>query len=133
MIVSDKSIDRADDPQDEMGATLIQALVLPAAICAFGLTLFWSLPSSAQSFSCAAAERSAEFAICNDETLQQLDQEIGALIRARFEEAETRPQRQATSREHNDWLKKRNACGSDLTCLNLRYEERLSTLSQRRS
>lgn len=113
--------------------SLFQALVLPAAICAAGVTLFWSLPAKADPVDCARAELSAEFAICNNETLQILDEQLGNRVKAVLVNSATLPQRQANSREHNAWLGKRNACGADFACLELRYRERLNTLDGRKS
>ncbi|MGB7287106.1 MAG: hypothetical protein WBC71_09260 [Salaquimonas sp.] len=114
-------------------STLLRAFVLPTAICIGGLALFSSLPASAQSFSCASADETAEFAICNDENLLALDEKLGEVFATKYVSASTSPQRQAVTREHTDWLIKRNACGTDFTCLNLRYEERLNELISRSS
>lgn len=119
--------------------SLIQALVLPAAICAAGVALFWSLPAGAQTVStvpavdCALAEIPAEFAVCNSEELQYLDEQIGNLMQSLLVKATTAPQRQADNRAHQSWLRKRNSCGADFTCLELRYQERLDALSARDS
>ena len=114
-------------------STSLRALVLPAAICMAGMTLFWSLPAKAQSFSCASAETSAQFAICNDENLMTLDEKISEVFGDSFVNASTSPARQAVAREHTKWLKNRDACGADFTCLKLRYEERIKALSTRSS
>jgi uncharacterized protein len=109
--------------------TAVQAVALPAMVCAFGLALFWSLPANAQSFSCAKAENPAEFAICNDEGLLSLDEKLGNVFADAYVKASTTPQRQAVARDHNNWLKVRNSCRGDFTCLTLRYNERISALS----
>lgn len=108
-----------------------QAFILPAAICATGVVLFWSLPAHAQSFSCAEAEKPAEFAICNNEDLLTMDEKLGNAFTRIYVRASTSPERQDMARSHAEWLKKRNACGADFTCLNLRYEERIRTLNSR--
>ena len=119
--------------EQEWISSAFRALILPAAICAGGLTLFWSLPANAQSFSCAAAEKPAEFAICNDENLMALDEKLGEAFGDKFVNASTSPARQAVARAHSTWIKKRNECGADFTCLKLRYEERIKVLSSRAS
>lgn len=110
-----------------------RAIVLPAAICMAGMTLFWSLPAKAQSFSCASAETAAQFAICNDEGLQAMDEKLGTIYATAYVNTSTMPERQAVTRAHSEWLKKRNACRTDFTCLSLRYEERIKALSTRSS
>lgn len=112
-------------------ALLGQAILLPAAICVAGVALFWSLPAQAQSFSCADAEKPAEFAVCNNENLLTLDERLGNVFTTAYVKATTAPQRQSVTREQNEWLKARNACGADFTCLNLRYREQINRLSQR--
>jgi len=113
--------------------TAFSALVLPTAICLGGMTLFWSLPANAQSFSCAMAAQPAEFAICNDENLVILDEKLGEVFASKFINASTSPARQAVTKEHNEWMKQRNACGTDFTCLNLKYQDRIKVLSSRSS
>lgn len=121
------------DQEAGLFATSMRAFVLPAAICLAGMTLFWSLPAKAQSFSCSNAETAAQFAICNDEGLLEMDEKLGMIYATRYVNSSTAPERQAVTREHSLWLKKRNACGTDFTCLSLRYEERIKALSTRSS
>lgn len=112
---------------------VLSALALPSAICVAGVALFWSLPAHAQSFECASAQRPAEFAICNSEDLMFKDEQLEAAMSKNFVNASTAPQRQQVVREHDAWVKLRNACGNDVTCLNLRYDDRLTVLRSRDS
>lgn len=112
---------------------ILRATVLPTAICIGGMIFFSVLPAKAQSFPCAKAEQTAEFAICNDENLLTLDEQLGREYASKYVNASTSPQRQAVTREQMKWLKKRNQCGHDFTCLSLRYEERLQRLRLRSS
>ena len=112
-------------------ALLGQAILLPAAICVAGVALFWSLPAQAQSFSCADADKPAEFAVCNNENLLTLDEKLGTVFTTAYVKATTAPQRQSVTREQSEWLKARNACGADFTCLDLRYREQINRLAQR--
>lgn len=112
-------------------ALLSQAILLPAAICVAGVALFWSLPAQAQSFSCADAAKPAEFAVCNNESLLTLDEKLGKVFITAYVKAATAPQRQSVTREQSEWLKTRNSCGADFTCLDLRYREQINRLSQR--
>lgn len=121
----------AEDSAASPAALLGQAILLPAAICVAGVALFWSLPAQAQSFSCADAEKPAEFAVCNNENLLTLDEKLGSVFTTAYVKAATAPQRQSVTREQNEWLKARNACGADFTCLDLRYREQINLLSRR--
>ncbi|WP_075996439.1 lysozyme inhibitor LprI family protein [Salaquimonas pukyongi] len=121
----------ADNNTVSPAAVLGQAFLLPAAICVAGVALFWSLPAEAQSFPCAEAEKPAEFAVCNNENLLSLDERLSKVFQSAYGKAGTVPQRQSVTREHNEWLKVRNACGADFTCLDLRYREHIDRMSQR--
>ena len=124
------------EPMDQVTklfAIGIKALGLPAVICAAGFTFFAAPPANAQSFSCDKADQSAEFAICNDENLLILDEQMGKVFAQNYVSASTTPQRQAVTREQTEWLRQRNACGNDFTCLNLRYQERIKALQGRLS
>ena len=129
LTMNDKS--PAEDAAFSPVALFGQAILLPAAICVAGVALFWSLPAQAQSFSCADADKPAEFAVCNNENLLALDEKLGNVFTAAYVKAATTPQRQSVTREQSEWLKARNACGADFTCLDLRYREQISRLSQR--
>lgn len=121
-------IDSFKSPATETGE-LARALVLPSLICAAGVALFWTLPANAQQVSCDRAATAAEFTICNSEDLQSLDERLGKVFAASYAAQPTLPQRQAVSRQHGEWLKQRNECGGDPTCIAIRYEERLSGIS----
>ena len=107
---------------------ILKGAKIPAAIFISAISVFWTLPANAQSFSCASAERPAEFAICNSEDLLTMDEKLGTVFSAVYVNASTTPQRQAVVKEHEQWLQQRNACGNDTTCLDLRYKERLNNL-----
>ncbi|MCB1439896.1 MAG: hypothetical protein H6888_00505 [Nitratireductor sp.] len=127
-----------NDETENDGKTILGALALPALICAAGLTLFWSLPAHAQSaenqtFDCASASKAAEFEICNNEKLLIKDEKLSAMFQKRFINASTRPEQQSLSRDHQQWVEKRDACGANSACIDLRYDERLKTLNSRSS
>ena len=84
--------------------------------------------ASAQSFNCAKAQSSAEFAICNNEDLLGLDEELAVLFIQSKAKLHTRPQRQTIARAHNQWMVKRDHCALDWACLTIRYQERISEL-----
>lgn len=85
--------------------------------------------ASAQSFSCAKAQNSSEFAICNNEDLLGLDEKLAAVAYHQISNLQTSPQRQRFSREQSAWKQLRNRCDLDWTCLKLRYNERIQSLT----
>ncbi len=91
--------------------------------------LLSTLLASAQSFSCAKAQFSAEFAICNNETLLTLDEKLAAIYYHRKSNVSASPQRQQISRDHFAWIQKRNRCDLDWTCLETSYKDRIQQLS----
>jgi uncharacterized protein len=91
--------------------------------------LLSTLFANAQSFSCAKAQFSAEFAICNNEVLLTLDEKLAAIYYHRKSIVGTTPQRQQIARDQNAWVEKRNRCDLDWTCLEISYKERIQRLN----
>ena len=85
--------------------------------------------AKAQSFNCAEAQFSAEFAICNNEELLSLDEKVAKIFYLHKSNMPTIPQRQKFARDHSAWILKRNRCDLDWTCLQIRYKERIFQLS----
>lgn len=110
-----------------MRSTMKMMLTLSVLVSAplFLSTVF----ANAQSFSCASAQTSTEFAICNNEDLLTLDEKLAAVFYNRKSNLQTTPQRQKISRDQNAWKQLRNRCKLDWTCLKLRYNERIQALS----
>jgi uncharacterized protein len=84
-------------------------------------------PVQAASFDCAKAETADEKTVCADRALNDLDFEMSVLYtqlkpllgmgaRGDMEDAQVA------------WLKRREGCGSDRTCLSKAYEDRLLQL-----
>ena len=126
MFYSDQSSDAA--ATESIFKSLVQAFIIPAAICAAGTLLFWSLPANAQSLNCALASAPSEFAICNDETLIILDEQLEHAFVSNYVHAASTPQQKAVTRDHSKWLKKRNACRNNLGCLANQYKIRIKAL-----
>ena len=103
---------------------------LAAAIALSLAALSVAETAEAQSFNCAKATRTTEFAICNNETLIVLDETMASYHRQQLNALSTKPQRQVFSKTSKDWLRKRNACKGDFACLELRYKERIQALGQ---
>ena len=89
-----------------------------------------AVAANAQSFDCARAHTSAQFAICNDEELLDLDERLAIALARRQATIETTPQLQALSREQLIWLRRRDDCRLDWNCLKLRYRERIGALNR---
>ena len=104
-------------------------MLLTLAILVTTPLLLSTVFASAQSFSCASAQTSSEFAICNSEELQGLDEKMAAVYYQHKSGLQTTPQRQQFSRDQSAWKRLRNQCDLDWTCLTLRYNERIHTLA----
>jgi uncharacterized protein len=83
------------------------------------------------SFACRNLEHDAERTICNSAYLSRLDRRMArkynelAVGMKAYSDYESLRELRATQRQ---WLKERNACGSDKDCIAARYQERLNVL-----
>lgn len=105
-------------------------------LVAISLTVaVFALPGEAksQSFNCAKATKTSEFAICNNEELLLLDERMASIHATYSSKISTSPEKQKFSKTSRAWLKKRNACKSDFACLELRYRERIQVLNRNSS
>lgn len=107
--------------------------ILLLAILITAPLLLSVINAQAQSFSCAKAGSSAEFAICNNEDLLVLDEKLASIYYLKKSNISTAPQRQEIVREQNRWIAQRNSCKLDWTCLRVRYNDRIRQLSRRKS
>ncbi len=110
-----------------MLSTIKMSLTL--AILVIAPFLLSTMYAAGQSFSCAQAHSRAEFAICNNEELLSLDEKLASMYDHRKSNLQTTPQRQQITREHSAWLRKRNNCNLDWSCLKDRYQERIRQLT----
>lgn len=115
--------------QESVLASVFHAFALPAAICAIGVTFFWSLPANSQTLNCINAKTTAEFTVCNSEKLMLLDERVDEIFTIAFADQPTKPQQQAISRQHNNWRIKRASCGGDNTCLSKLYTSHIESLA----
>lgn len=83
-----------------------------------------SLTASAQSFNCHYAKKSAEVAICENEDLGQLDEEMASLYFGLPDDA-----REDLQESQARWLRQRNACGYNFDCIESAYRQRINFLS----
>ncbi|UQS12530.1 lysozyme inhibitor LprI family protein [Pseudomonas sp. HS6] len=76
---------------------------------------------------CTKAVSVVENAICASEGLRKLDGQMGAIYRQFMNAA---PQAQTEIKKaQREWLKERNQCAEDVSCLNQRYQDRLQVLN----
>lgn len=80
--------------------------------------------TQAASFDCAKASTKVEKAICADEELSKLDEDLG---KAYSEALPKAPDPESLKQQQKQWLRERNKC-SDTACLKQAYQTRLSTL-----
>lgn len=88
--------------------------------------LLLPLCAHAASFACAKAGSAVEKAVCADERLSRLDSDLG---KAYAQAVATTTDPAALRATQRAWLKERDACGADATCLRQSYERRLRDIA----
>ena len=101
---------------------------IAAAVALTAAALFLPNNASAQTVQCAIAKAPAEHAICNNENLIVLDEQIARMNAVRKVAFTTLPEISNFSKRHQVWERKRNSCGLDFDCIELRYRERINEL-----
>ena len=89
--------------------------------------------ANAQSFQCARAQIPAELAICNNEDLLILDEQMAGLFADLRVNASTQNEIEAISDNQKEWLRKRNECEINFTCLRKVYKKRIRSLEKETS
>ena len=84
------------------------------------LLLLLPFPAAAQSWCGAGGLNAAEEAICRDDILGGLDADLNAIW--------NRVDRAALGTSQEDWLRRRDACGSDIFCIERAYDDRIAAL-----
>lgn len=115
--------------KETMLVSLFHAFAIPTAICVAGIAFFWSLPASSQTLTCSKANTTAEFTVCNSEELMVLDERVDEIYAIALADQATKPQKQAVSREHNNWRIIRASCGSNNDCLAKVYTNHIESLA----
>lgn len=87
--------------------------------------LFFGIQAQAASFDCGKVTTDVEKLICADETLSTLDDYMAASYRKAKNELHNAPW---FKEQHRLWLKARNVCGPDRSCLEESYKKRLEGL-----
>lgn len=81
-----------------------------------GLLLCAATPAWAASFDCKKATTPVEQTLCGNPELSRLDTTLGEHYRRAMDKLQGAP-RDALRNSQRAWLQTRNACGSDVTCL----------------
>lgn len=79
----------------------------------------------ASSFDCASAATPAEKAVCADPYTSSLDEKLGLLWRTTLSSV---ADQKALKADQRQWLKQRNQCATDISCLRRQYLMRLKAL-----
>ncbi|MBX8469437.1 lysozyme inhibitor LprI family protein [Pseudomonas sp. RIT778] len=79
----------------------------------------------ASGMDCTKAASVVEKAICADKPLYELDARMGAAYRKLMKAA---PAQAEVKKAQRQWLKERDRCGEEVSCLSQRYQDRLQVL-----
>ncbi len=112
---------------NKMAFTIFSAGLLVSA--AIGIAMI-STAAKAQSFPCSRAEVPSEMAICNNENLIIKDERLASLFAEALVQATQTNSTESLTNQHSDWLKRRNSCRADFSCLEKSYNERIQSLVQ---
>lgn len=112
---------------NKVAFTILSAGLLVSA--AIGIATI-STAANAQSFPCSRAEVPSEMAICNNENLIFKDERLANLFAEALVQATQTNSTEDLANQHSDWLRKRNDCKTDFSCLEQRYNERIESLVQ---
>jgi uncharacterized protein len=100
---------------------------LPLTLCCASLLL--PLAALAASYDCTRASTAAEIAVCDNPSLNRLDEELAVTYRSLLDRLP--PHQAAHLRDdQRSWLVARDSCGADVRCLRARYQERIARLNE---
>jgi uncharacterized protein len=98
----------------------VSAFILAVAILTAG-------PAWSQAFNCKFAKAADELAICRDDSLKAMDEQMAnAFFKIRQQLPEDGLDR--LKAEQKDFMSRRNFCGTDGDCIATTYSERTETL-----
>jgi uncharacterized protein YecT (DUF1311 family) len=83
----------------------------------------------APSFDCRTAAGPDERAICSDPALSQLDNQLAQRYGATLQSADAGSANDIRAAQRG-WIRQRQACASDISCLRVQYETRLRQLQR---
>jgi uncharacterized protein len=102
------------------------AVALPALLmCQSALPAMAASPS----FSCSGSLTPTERAICSDDVLAKLDQELAAAYKQVIADA-SKKDRIKDIKSERAWLDVRSGCGTDWACIKNEYELRIRQLNE---
>lgn len=88
------------------------------------------LPLSAPtSFDCTRANTAAEIAVCDNPSLNRLDEELAMEYRALLNRLPPR-RAEMVRQDQRSWIVARDSCRADVRCLRARYQERSARLNE---
>lgn len=96
----------------------------------FALSLVLSQAALAASFDCTQAKSPSEIAICSDESLSKLDEQLAAAYSSLKSKLSDSAQLDS---EQKAWISNRESCGNQLDCLTTNIQARINELSQQES
>ncbi|MDS4059234.1 MAG: hypothetical protein RKP73_11775 [Candidatus Contendobacter sp.] len=83
------------------------------------------------SFNCSEAKTASEVAVCNNSDLSRMDKELALLYQSHINDYKNDPSIANKLRgTQRSWLVERNRCGSNVSCLRVRYQERIAWLRE---
>lgn len=107
---------------------MLKALVPALSLAAVVLTSAAGAASAAPSFSCRTARLDAEIAVCSSRYLSRLDRSLDSWYQQAKLRASYFDQTRWLRGEQRIWLDNRNSCGSDESCLESVYLDRIGEL-----
>jgi uncharacterized protein len=96
----------------------------------FALSLVLSQAALAASFDCTQAKSPSEIAICSDESLSKLDEQLSAAFNSLKSKLTDSAQLDS---EQKAWLSNRESCGNQVDCLASNIQARIGELTQQES
>jgi len=98
-----------------------------SAACAAAFALALAAPASAQSFSCSAATKPDEKAVCDSRALANLDVKNATLYQV-ASSLVAMGERGNLQDQETAFLKKRAACGASVSCIQAAYEANIASI-----
>ena len=101
-----------------------------SVISAIAAMLLVSLPSQAASFNCKKAGNATEKAICANSRLSEADVKLANTYNILLRFASSDYAHYDIRSDQQDWLKRRNMCGSRVACIQEEYQHRQAQLER---
>ena len=102
-------------------------LPLLASTMLLGALSCLAVPAQAQSFNCRYAHYTDEAAICQDQALGRLDNQLNSVFNSTMQRLPPQEQRRLDQAE-DSWVAERRRCGADPRCITQAYQNRMHQL-----